>query len=242
MPSLLVVKGGLKFKAQNFSWKSIFFKTKVFKRQLTHSFNSMVPDPAFTQNSTNGNTFVPAKKTWFTSFFPHFVTRRKKPLIIYYGNVTLSFWRSLQSKIKETCLNCKNLEFSETLILFGIAKNVLSDKVLHFIMYIYKCKCQKRRPTVKVFKNGILSILQDRCEDERYVSPEINPKFFKQTGFPTKCCSFRSFFFLFFSFFCCCCCFIFVFVFSSSFFTYHMQVIFVVWFIVWSMLKTHAMT
>ena len=85
-------------------------------------------------------------------------------------NVTLSFRRDLQSNIGETCVNCRNMEFSETLIWFDVAENVLSDEVLALIIllfkfHIYKCKWQKRRPTVKMF----LRILKDRYEVERYL-------------------------------------------------------------------------
>ena len=68
--------------------------------------------------------------------------RKKKPLVIYSMDVPS---HSLQSFIREKCVNYKTLELTEKFILFGVLQNVFTDKVLDLTVtlakfYISKCK------------------------------------------------------------------------------------------------------
>ena len=62
--------------------------------------------------------------------------------------VIQSFWSNLQTLIKESSINCTHFELSETLVLFGVTDNFITDKVIDLFsllakLYFYRCKWEK---------------------------------------------------------------------------------------------------
>lgn len=79
------------------------------------------------------------------------------------------FWQDLQELIVTRCSHVTSFRFSELLVLFGVQENMYTDKALDFIIllakfYIYKCKWNFSRPTVKIF----LNFLKYRYRMEKY--------------------------------------------------------------------------
>ena len=67
------------------------------------------------------------------------------------------FWNTMIDWLKTNCTNCDLLFFSEELIVFGLKKNIVTDKVIDLLIligkwHIYKCKLQDREPTIDIFK------------------------------------------------------------------------------------------
>ena len=101
------------------------------------------------------------------------------------------FWKHLLKHIKEKCPHSDRLLFSKELILFGVAQNSITDKPLDFIVlfanfFIYKCKMQRRKPTLKSF----IKQLQYRQTIEKYLAVKTN----KETEFFTNWIMYRNVF------------------------------------------------
>ena len=65
--------------------------------------------------------------------------------LVYGCTKSQSFWKNLQSFVREKCVNCKNLELTEKFILFGVLQKVFTDKVLDLIVMLdkfYSSKCK----------------------------------------------------------------------------------------------------
>jgi hypothetical protein len=80
-----------------------------------------------------------------------------------------AFWNELEDFIRVHCDNVHNLKFNEQIILFGTDKNLKSDNVFDFILlcakfFIYRCKYEKVKPTVSIFRKE----LKKRYEIEVY--------------------------------------------------------------------------
>jgi hypothetical protein len=80
-----------------------------------------------------------------------------------------NFWIAFENWIKENCDNVCNLKMSESMVLFGIAANMLTDPVFDFIVllakqYIYSCRYNGIYPLLIVFKNKLCC----RYKVERY--------------------------------------------------------------------------
>lgn len=81
------------------------------------------------------------------------------------------FWSKLLNLLQNKCSDCKNLQFFEKFILFGLSNDNSSDSVLDLIIlhakfFIYKCKLQKIIPNVDIF----IKILQSVYYDMKYLS------------------------------------------------------------------------
>ena len=81
------------------------------------------------------------------------------------------FWSKLLNLLQNKCSDCKNLQFFEKFILFGLSNDDSSDSVLDLIIlhakfFIYKCKLQKIIPNVDIF----IKILQSVYYDMKYLS------------------------------------------------------------------------
>ena len=66
------------------------------------------------------------------------------------------FWKLFIDYLKERTLHCDRLILNEELILFGVSKQIKTDKPLDFIIlfakfYIYKCKLEKIKPSLDIF-------------------------------------------------------------------------------------------
>ena len=90
------------------------------------------------------------------------------------------FWNDLNVVLKEKCSHCDNLTFTKPLILFGISHNIITDKIIDFIIllakrYIYSCKWNGSIPNIRVFQHK----LKDRYETEKYSQTLLGnrPKF-----------------------------------------------------------------
>lgn len=83
----------------------------------------------------------------------------------------VTFWLNLQKYLAQECFHCVNFHFTKRLVIFGIDENIVTDKVLNFIVllakqYIYKCKWKKAIPLARIF----ITVLKDRYTTEKYLS------------------------------------------------------------------------
>ena len=66
------------------------------------------------------------------------------------------FWQNLLQLIHEKCHHCTRFYFCPELILFGLANEIYTDRIMDFIIlfakfYIYKCKLNELRPDILSF-------------------------------------------------------------------------------------------
>ena len=83
--------------------------------------------------------------------------------------VTKAFWTSIQVLLNEKCLHVSNLQFSQSLVLFGVEINVKTDKILDQIIltaksFIYACKVKEKSPNLRAF----IEHLQYRYKVDEY--------------------------------------------------------------------------
>ena len=81
--------------------------------------------------------------------------------IFWRCNVSQHFWDDLVELVNEKCPNAFNFRLSESLIIFGIDRNIRIDSVFAFVLilakqYLYKCKLDKCRPNISVFRKKLL--------------------------------------------------------------------------------------
>ena len=86
------------------------------------------------------------------------------------------FWQNLLQLIHEKCHHCTRFYFCPEIVLFGLANEIYTDRIMDFIIlfakfYIYKCKLNELRPDILSF----LRQLKKRLLVEEKVS-EINNK------------------------------------------------------------------
>ena len=108
------------------------------------------------------------------------------PHLMWNCSVSSSFWLNLENTMKNLCMNCSNLQFSEQLILFGVQNNVSTDKTIDLIimmakLYLYKCKWNGSTPLITAF----LVYLKHRYTVERYLNTLMGrADIFQQEWFP----------------------------------------------------------
>ena len=81
------------------------------------------------------------------------------------------FWDSLLNLLKQKCTHTNNLDFNETLIIFGVNNQTVTDSGLNKIIlwakfFIYKSKMQKVVPQFEAF----ITILKNRIMMEKYLA------------------------------------------------------------------------
>ena len=89
--------------------------------------------------------------------------------IFWHCEITRNFWLAFENWVKENCGNEYNLKLSESLIIFGIANNIIVDDVFDLILllakqYIYSCRYNNVLPNIIAFKKKIIW----RYKIERY--------------------------------------------------------------------------
>ena len=80
-------------------------------------------------------------------------------------------WKDLEDLIKKNSTHCDKFVFTKQLVLFGTVENVLTDKVIDFILlitkfYIYRCTLQDKLPNL----NGFCPYFEMQYLDELYMS------------------------------------------------------------------------
>ena len=76
--------------------------------------------------------------------------------LFWHCDIVQVFWAKLKTALNESCENCVEPIFTETLVLFGVKENVVTDRVIDLIIilakyYIFKCKLQGSTPITKIF-------------------------------------------------------------------------------------------
>lgn len=76
--------------------------------------------------------------------------------LLWHCEVVKRFWGELLITLQTTTTNCDNLALEEELILFGTARNIVTDKPLDLILllakfFVYRCKFQGLLPSVQAF-------------------------------------------------------------------------------------------
>ena len=66
------------------------------------------------------------------------------------------FWNKLETLLRDKCKTVFNVHFTENLVLFGVDNYMKTDSVFDFIIlqakqFIYKCRFDKRLPTLSSF-------------------------------------------------------------------------------------------
>ena len=89
--------------------------------------------------------------------------------MLYDCTVIFQFWTDFQQMLKSKCQHCNNFSIDSELVLFGVKKNIKTDKVLDLIIlqakfYIYKCKLQDLKPVISTF----ICLLKDKYTIEQY--------------------------------------------------------------------------
>ncbi len=70
------------------------------------------------------------------------------------------FWNRVEELLHAKCPTCKNIKFTEKLVLFGMDENIYSDTIFDHIillgkMYVYKCKYEKVTPQIIPFQKYV---------------------------------------------------------------------------------------
>lgn len=81
--------------------------------------------------------------------------------IFWYCNVSQDFWKKLSELINIKCTNVFNLQLTKSLIILGTDSNVKIDSTMYLILllakqYIYRCKIERKTPSLNVFKKKLL--------------------------------------------------------------------------------------
>ena len=79
------------------------------------------------------------------------------------------FWSNLNALINEKCQHAINFVCNETLVIFGLSQEVVTDSIMDFVLllakfYLYKSKIQNKAPNIKAFTR----LLRDRYTIEKY--------------------------------------------------------------------------
>ena len=95
--------------------------------------------------------------------------------LFWHCDIVQVFWAKLKTALNESCENCVEPIFTETLVLFGVKENVVTDRVIDLIIilakyYIFKCKLQGSTPIAKIF----IKSLKQRYIVEKYASLVCN--------------------------------------------------------------------
>ncbi|WP_419627691.1 hypothetical protein, partial [Thiolapillus sp.] len=95
--------------------------------------------------------------------------------LFWHCDIVQVFWAKLKTALNESCENCFEPIFTETLVLFGVKENVVTDRVIDLIIllakyYIFKCKLQGSTPIAKIF----IKSLKQRYIVEKYASLVCN--------------------------------------------------------------------
>ena len=77
--------------------------------------------------------------------------------LLWYCPRVQHFWNDFVELLKSNCMHIHNLNLSEELIIFGVKKNIKTDKIFDFLLiiakfYIYCCKWKETVPNIEVFK------------------------------------------------------------------------------------------
>lgn len=158
------IKWNMQF--QNLNWKDIFwncFKTSKdtqlqwFQAGLLHR---ILPTERFICKIKNSSNCSFCKNSMET--LSH---------LVWECGVVNRFWNNLLNLIHEKCQHCVNFFFSLELILFGIARDIVTDKTMDLIIliskfYIYKCKLNETLPNIQTF----LGQLKYRLQIEKIVA------------------------------------------------------------------------
>ena len=108
--------------------------------------------------------------------------------LLYQCPIVYQFWNQVLTWVKSNCTNCDTLSFSEQLVIFGIKRHVITDKVVDLLLltgkwHIYKCKLQNREPSIDIFKQQF----KERYTTERLMNiARLKVKRFDDAWLPYK--------------------------------------------------------
>ena len=90
---------------------------------------------------------------------------RKRHNVSLYVPDTRSFWVRFEMCLKEKSFNCARFSINPTLILFGHDGKTTTDEGFDFILlhakfFVYKCRRNKLKPTLKVFMHNLKHIYE----------------------------------------------------------------------------------
>lgn len=71
-----------------------------------------------------------------------------------------NFWKQFIDKFKVNCSHCEKLNLIPSLVLLGKDRNITTDEgfdfiLIHAIFFVYKCRLNKNRPRIEMFKNAL---------------------------------------------------------------------------------------
>ena len=159
-----VVKWNQEF--ENLDWKKIFIK--VFKTtsdiQLRWFQTRLIHRILPTQKFLYACQYV-------DSPFCNFCNGDQQSLLhlMFDCHHVQNFWNCLQTKLIEKCVNCQNLEMTKELIIFGLQRDFVTDRVIDWIIllakfYVYKCKIENMLPNFQSF----MVYLKQKYNIEKY--------------------------------------------------------------------------
>ena len=74
--------------------------------------------------------------------------------LFWHCDIVQVFWAKLKTALNESCENCFEPIFTETLVLFGVKENVVTDRVIDLMIllaknYIFNANCRGPNPLQK---------------------------------------------------------------------------------------------
>ena len=152
----LTAKNWEKLLEKDINWKEVCIKTNNIKETKLKWFQIRINNRILVNNSILMSMGITATNVC------NFCNQEKDTLLHYLWNCVhvKHFWTDFENMLKNYCTHCDRLTLSPSLALLGKDNNLRTDKPFDFILlhakyFIYKCRLNKTRPRIEMFKTDL---------------------------------------------------------------------------------------